>query len=60
VHAKTIALVGLQLSLQESWNVPNADLIIYFFAHQSQQMGSFSLLPYPCGYSLASPRKILG
>jgi hypothetical protein len=29
VHAKAIALVGLQLSLQESWNVPNAELIIF-------------------------------
>lgn len=28
-----------------------------FFAHQSQQMSSFSLLHYPCGYSLASPEK---
>ncbi len=36
------------MSPMQSWS---------FFAHQSQQMGLYSLLPYPCGYSLASPEK---
>jgi hypothetical protein len=37
VHAKAIALVGL--SLQESWNVPNAELIMYCFCTSESANG---------------------
>jgi hypothetical protein len=46
VHAKAIALVGL--SLQESWNVPNAELIMYYFCTPESANGfciHFCLIP---------------
>lgn len=46
VHAKAIALVGL--SLQESWNVPNAELIMYCFCTPESANGfciHFCLIP---------------
>jgi len=58
VHAKAIALVGLHLSLQESWNVPNAELIMYFFLHiRVSKWVPFHFCLVPVGYSLASPEK---
>jgi hypothetical protein len=56
VHAKAIALVGL--SLQESWNVPNAELIMYCFAHQSQQMAFVFTFALSLWVFTGLPRKI--